>query len=339
MIHLTRTGVLAFAVLTASAASSGVYAEPVAADPPALSLPIDCTPGTDCVIQQYVDHGSGPDAQDYRCGSQSYNNHTGTDIRLPDFTAMGRGIDVLAAAPGLVAAVRDGMPDAFREDMPESALEGRGCGNGVLLDHGAGWQTQYCHLKQGSISVGQGDTLDTGAKIGLVGLSGNTDFVHLEFVLRHKGQVIDPFTGSAPDGGCGIETASLWAPAVRNQLAYRDTLILNIGLADGPVTGDDVERGSYAAFEPTSDSPALVLYGRMINAQTADALHLTLKGPDGLEVDRTADAAPNPQAQRFAFAGKRRPAGGWPAGAYQGSVRVIRNGDTVDAKVLSFTIR
>ena len=33
------------------------------------SLPIDCTPGQDCVVQNYVDQDPGPGWQDYRCGS------------------------------------------------------------------------------------------------------------------------------------------------------------------------------------------------------------------------------------------------------------------------------
>ena len=40
-----------------------------------LSLPIACTPGTDCFIQQYVDRDKGPGVRDYACGAETYDGH------------------------------------------------------------------------------------------------------------------------------------------------------------------------------------------------------------------------------------------------------------------------
>src|SRR3990170_8389893 len=76
-----------------------------------LSQPIDCTPGTDCFIQQYVDRDEGPGAQDYACGAETYDGHKGTDIRLRTTADVAKGVAVLATAPGVVAGLRDGMAD------------------------------------------------------------------------------------------------------------------------------------------------------------------------------------------------------------------------------------
>src|SRR3546814_5235941 len=76
-----------------------------------FGMPIDCTIGEDCYLQQYVDHDPGGGYRDYRCGPLSYDGHKGTDFRLKDVPIMERGVRVLAAAPGTVVATRDGLPD------------------------------------------------------------------------------------------------------------------------------------------------------------------------------------------------------------------------------------
>ncbi|MCA6241401.1 MAG: M23 family peptidase, partial [Phenylobacterium sp.] len=75
---------------------------------PRLALPLACTPGKDCFLQNHVDRDPGPGVRDFRCGAQTYEGHTGTDIRLTDHAARLRGVDVLAAAPGRVVRLRDG---------------------------------------------------------------------------------------------------------------------------------------------------------------------------------------------------------------------------------------
>lgn len=303
---------------------------------PVLGLPIDCEIGKECLVQQYVDHDPGPGTADYRCGGQSYDGHTGTDIRVRNLEVMKAGVPVLAAAPGRVYAIRDGEPDMFRKDRPAEALEGRGCGNGIVVTHGEGWQTQYCHLKRGSVSVGPGDAVTRGQRIAEVGLSGNTDFPHLEFVVRHKGEALDPF---APEPGLKCEggEAALWSDEARAVLAYQDTTLLNAGFATDRVTNRAIEDGAGEGFALSAQSPALVLFGRMVNVRTGDRLRLVIEGPRGFKVESEADPAPNHQAQRMAFAGQKRPSGGWPAGEYRGRVEILRDGEVVDRQELSLT--
>jgi hypothetical protein len=107
---------------------------------PELSLPIQCTIALDCVIQNYPDRDSGPDAKDYTCGSQTYQSHTGTDFRLKDLLAQRHGVAVLAAAPGRILRVRDGIRDVSIRVGGAAAVAGRECGNALSLIMGQGSQ-------------------------------------------------------------------------------------------------------------------------------------------------------------------------------------------------------
>ena len=53
-------------------------AAPALADAPTLSLPIDCTLGTSCYIEDYVDLDPGPGQRDYMCAIKSRDGHRGT---------------------------------------------------------------------------------------------------------------------------------------------------------------------------------------------------------------------------------------------------------------------
>ena len=96
---------------------------------------------------------------DFGCGRQTYDGHKGTDFAIPDEQAMARGVNVLAAQGGTVLRVRDGVVDRrIQTEADKKTVEGTECGNGVVIDHssipnGAGWETQYCHLRQGSVQV------------------------------------------------------------------------------------------------------------------------------------------------------------------------------------------
>src|SRR4051812_44563995 len=150
---------------------------------PVLSFPVACEIGVTCFVQNYVDHDSGSGAKDYRCGALTYDGHDGTDIRLPNLAAMRKGVAVVAAADGVVRARRDGMDDVSIRDAGASAVKGREAGNGVVIDHGNGWQTQYAHMRKGSILVKPRNRVSAGQALGLVGLSGDTEFPHLHFTV------------------------------------------------------------------------------------------------------------------------------------------------------------
>jgi len=63
-------------------------------------------------------------------------------------------------------------------------------GNAVILDHGAGVYTMYCHLD--SIIAHVGDVLEAGDTVGLLGNTGLSTGAHLHWEMRVQGERVDP---------------------------------------------------------------------------------------------------------------------------------------------------
>lgn len=151
-------------------------AVPATAGDFSLHSPIDCDLNGPCYIQQYVDHDPSENALDFMCSNLTYDGHKGTDFALATYDMIATGIDVLAAAPGIVAGLRDGMDDVRFAPEHAADIDGRECGNGVVIRHKGGWETQYCHLRKGSVTVESGQKLTTGDVLGQVGMSGQAEF-------------------------------------------------------------------------------------------------------------------------------------------------------------------
>ena len=315
----------AFAALGIAAALAPAAARPQDPPAPKLSLPIACEPGRTCFVQNYVDRDPSPGALDYHCGHRTYDKHDGTDIRLLDMAAQKAGVDVLAAAAGKVVAVRDGVPDISIRAPGAPPVAGHECGNRVGLAVGGGWILDYCHLAQGSPKVKVGDTVAVGQPLGRVGLSGETEFPHLHFSVRHANAVVDPFAaGPVAPGACAAQPA-LWTDAASRALAYRRGVVLNTGFSGGAATPDAVEARRTPAV---SAATGLVAYARLIGLEAGDVVELRVTGPDG----RAVAGATNPpldhdKAWWLVQAGPARPpAGGWPRGTYTARV-TVRRGD------------
>ena len=301
---------------------------------PTLALPIQCRPGVDCEIQNHVDRDPGPGAIDYQCGSRTYQGHDGVDFRLPSLVRQRAGVAVLAAADGRVVRLRDGIADVSVRSAGKSAVEGRECGNGVVIRHEGGFETQYCHLARGSIGVKAGDHVRAGDVIGRVGLSGQTEYPHLHFTVRQGRSIVDPFAYGAPAGACQ-GGRSLWRPELRDALAYKARAVLNTGFAAQAITMDAIEEEPAL---PTAEAAALVAYARAIGLKAGDVQTLTLKGPDGTVLaSNTARPLSRDQAQSMVFAGVRRPAEGWPRGRYTGEYVVRQGGEPVLSRIFDFT--
>jgi hypothetical protein len=303
----------------------------VSAPLPALELmsPVDCNVGQDCFIQQYMDHDPAPEPRDYTCGTATYDGHDGTDFRLRTTREAERGVAVLAAAAGTVTAERDGMADMLRrtpEDL--SRISDRECGNGVVIDHGDGWETQYCHLKRASLAVEAGDTVEAGQKLGEIGYSGAAGFPHLHLTVRQDGEPVDPFLGPEADPeACGAGAEPLWTSAALAELDYEPGRILDIGFAPGPIELRALETGAVQDSSPDRRSPAIVAWGWAINLEEGDEIIVVLGGPDGGELARNSVTLDSSKAQYMLFAGTRPPATGWPAGLYTASFTVSRAGE------------
>jgi hypothetical protein len=309
-----------------AAVSAGIVAGvAMAEDTPHLALPIDCTLGRDCYVQQYVDRDPGPGVRDFACGDLANDGHKGTDFAVPTAAHMARGVGVLAAAPGTVVAIRDGMPD-IRQGRPGAPdVTGVECGNGVRIDHGAGWETQYCHLRAGSVAVASGDAVAAGQRIGFVGLSGEASFPHVHVVLRHEGRVVDPFR---PGSGCGGAEGALWdAP-----LGYDPGGPIAAGLAGGIPAYDAVKAGLVRDGIGT-ESEAVVLWAFLANGRAGDRVRLEIAGPDRPADTHTLVLEKDQPLLMRAF-GRRTP-GGPPAGTWRAEVVHLRDGAAIGRRTVT----
>ena len=102
--------------------------------------------------------------------SQLKRNHTGVDFACPTGTPIG------AAMSGKVVYV--GWSNIF--------------GNYVIINHINGYQTLYAHMSK--ITCKNGQKVDQGTKVGLVGSTGYSTGPHLHFTVYKNGNLVDPLT-------------------------------------------------------------------------------------------------------------------------------------------------
>jgi len=307
------TGIIIVAVLLA-----GV---PVHAENFQLAFPVDCTLGQDCIIQNYVDLDPGEGWRDYQCGFLTYDGHKGTDIRIRDYQAVEKGVIVRAAAAGTVLGVRNDMADRRPGEDYEAYLAqitGKECGNGVVIAHQGGFQTQYCHLKEGSVAVNKGAAVKEGELLGEIGMSGKTQFPHLHISVRHGTEVIGPFTGA-----CSESDNYLW----KDRISYTGTQLLKSGFSDRKQTLDSIELGEAAELD--MDSAVLLFWANVVGIQAGDQQEITIFWPDGTTLAEHSQAVEKSKVNWLSYIGRKRPARGWPKGTYTARYRLARDGEQI----------
>jgi hypothetical protein len=166
-----------------------------------FSFPTSFADYPEFYVTSYYDHGS---LTDWNCGSFTYGGHDGSDFGGGGFVGMEEGRDIVAAMDGVVAFTHDGE---FDQCTTGDCPGGGGWGNNVRIDHANGWLVIYAHLAQWSVAVEEGESVECGQLLGLMGSSGYSTGPHLHFEARDPDGI--PFDSFA--GPCSDTPASLWA--------------------------------------------------------------------------------------------------------------------------------
>ncbi|NKB20534.1 MAG: peptidoglycan DD-metalloendopeptidase family protein [Alphaproteobacteria bacterium] len=305
-------------VLVISLTVSGL---PLVASAEGFDLPLNCQLGENCWVMNYPDHQPGPNVADSACGPRSYDGHTGTDFAIRDLKKMSRGVDVRAIAAGTVWRLRNDAND-HGLTFSMSEVERKECGNGVVIRHADGWESQYCHLRRGSIYVDLDDKVLRGDTIGQIGMSGRTAFPHVHLSLRKDRQLVDPANGRGVGKGCGTKEKSLFR--TETNFRYHRSRLYAAGFAASVPTGTKIKTDARTPKMIAVDAPALVFWAAIFGAAKGSRMHLIIKKPGGGKfIDKNISITRN-QAWRMVYIGRKRKAGKrWPSGRYRGTAKLI----------------
>lgn len=324
---MKSTLILAVLVLFSMASPARAAAEKTPAVP-VFGLPLACTPGVDCWVMNYLDMGPADDgkATDPFCGTRTYDGNKGTGFALADKKALQKIVPVLAAREGTVERLRDGEPDRGAPtdvQLKEIKDAQKECGNAILLDHGDGVQTIYCHIKNGSFKVKVGDRVKEGDVIAAVGMSGYTKFPQLHFGISWNGAVVDPFTGLPSTENCGSAKHPLWKDPAK--IPYEPVALYAAGFSTQSPSFDMIDNGDGASPGSLSvTSPLLSFWTAIFGVQDGDLIVLEITAPDGTSFSRRVVEQKGTHTRQLYYTGRQLGQGTWMPGLYKGRATLTR---------------
>jgi hypothetical protein len=187
-------------------------------------------------------------------------------------------------------------------------MGGRECGNGVVIDHKGALSSQYCHLKNGSLTVRPGMNVRRGERIGSIGSSGLAEFPHVHLSVRRDGKPVEPVTGKPladKAHGCGDLSGSLFDTGARQALAQPPVAILDVGLANAPPELVNLVRTGGPPLA-SGRSNSAVVWVWAINVDEGSRFRIRLVGPGEVAlIDHTTNALARRKANYLAYVGRK----------------------------------
>lgn len=234
----------------------------------AMDWPLKCIPNVDCFIDRYPDLNAGEKeggSVDYGCGKRTQDGQTATEVIFTD-TAHAVGQQVVAAAAGRVILVQNKVTDT-KHMHPRGKYA---CGNEVRIRHIGDYETRYCHMMQGSVSVEAGQVVEAGTPLGKTGSSGATSVPKFAFYVYKGDQPLDPFSNQLLESKKPCFTGrdrSLWKASV----PYLPAGVMTSGFARAIPRPYEVEKDVTSGQEWLSpDARQISAWVRMYGIQSGD---------------------------------------------------------------------
>ena len=155
------------------------------------------------------------------------------------------GADILAMGDGIVAVIGDKFPEVrmsnpavfsapgytttlLKELSGTIGFTNAVAGNYVVIDHGNGEFSVYCHMREGSLRVNPGDKVKKSQVIGQVGNTGNSGAPHLHFQLMDSADFLT--ANGLPMMFENVPNSSIIAefPVQTNNLSFSDNLFIAV---------------------------------------------------------------------------------------------------------------
>ncbi|QDV40782.1 putative peptidase [Stieleria neptunia] len=232
-----------------------------------LIWPVEGVPYSDHAFLNYVDVDPTAGIRDFRGGSYAYDGHSAWDIAVRGYDEQDAGIEIYAAADGVVTDTHDGEFD--RQTNLGSTFPPV---NYIVVDHGDGWTTRYVHLRRDSVQVAVGDVVSAGDKLGYMASSGWSDITHLHFALEHHGFSVEPWYD--PSVFLDDSVASL-------HYIGESQSVLSNGISNVPVAAHVREGTSQVGVFEQKSGQLVYTWNWFSGVERGDVIHLDWRRPDG----------------------------------------------------------